>query len=201
MVACITCLITWHPALTHDLPFAGLLSGYHQGDDWCACSANTTIYDMDPFGSTNRTSGSFIKLVRLVMGDAVGYFGYQDGELNRWGDAHNHFSERQAFIMGCKFDAGYRLCGKNTPPEHCVLRIVHRLRKKLGWWQRGFRYLDTIGITNKFPELIDVRRFDDRAGKTVLLVDNYQNATGLSVSMVGGKSYAVSPSPISAIEV
>ena len=48
-------------------PLAGLLSGYHQGDDWCACSDNTTIYDMDPWG--DRPSGSFIKLIRLVMGD------------------------------------------------------------------------------------------------------------------------------------
>lgn len=65
---------------------AGLLSGYHQADDWCACAeagaaCNTTIYDMDPWGA--RKSGSFIKLVRLVMGDAICYFGYPP--------QHNHF--------------------------------------------------------------------------------------------------------------
>ena len=54
-------------------PFAGLLSGYHHGYDWCNATDNTTIYDMDPFGT--RSSGSFIKMVRLLMGDAIGYFG------------------------------------------------------------------------------------------------------------------------------
>ena len=153
---------------------------------------------MDPWGS--RPRGSFIKLVRLVMGDALGYFGYQDGELARWGDTHNWFSERQAFMLGAKFDAGYRLCGKYTPPSDCFLRKVHKLRSSLDWWTRRFSYLDTIGISNKYVGLIDVRRFDDKDNKTVLLVDNYRNLSGLSVSF-GGVAYNVSSAMISAIRV
>ena len=153
---------------------------------------------MDPWG--DRPSGSFIKLVRLVMGDALGYFGYQDGELARWGDKNQWFSERQAFMLGAKFDAGYRLCGKYTPPEDCILRKVHKLRSGLDWWPRRFSYLDTIGITNDHVGLIDVRRFDDKDNKTVLLVDNFRNLTGLCVSF-GGREFNVSSDMISAIGV
>lgn len=179
-------------------PFAGLLSGFHQGDDWCACSDNTTIYDMDPWG--DRPSGSFIRLVRLVMGDALGYFGYQDGELARWGDTHDWFSERQAFMLGAKLDAGYRLCGKYTQPADCFLRRIHKLRSSLNWWTRNFSYLDTIGIGNEYTGLIDVRRFDDDDNATVLLVDNFRNISGLSVSF-GGRTYSVASTMISAIQV
>eukprot|EP01052_Picozoa_sp_SAG31_P037513 SAG31_NODE_4855_length_2904_cov_1.413547_2_plen_72_part_00 len=59
--------------------------------------------------------------------------------------------------------------------------------------------MDTIGITNRHEGLIDVRRFDDRDGKSVLLVDNYRNMTGLSVSFEG-KQYEIAGDMISAIE-
>ena len=59
--------------------------------------------------------------------------------------------------------------------------------------------MDTVGITNQHEGLIDVRRFVDREGKSVLAVDNYQNATGLSVSFAG-KQYAVAGDVISVIE-
>jgi hypothetical protein len=154
---------------------------------------------MDPWGA--RKSGSFIKLIRLVMGDSLGYFGYQDGELARWGVQHNWFSERQAFMLGAKFDAGWHLCAKATQdPSDCFLRKVHKLRSSLDWWPRRFSYLDTIGVTNEHVGLIDVRRFDDTDNKTVLLVDNFRNITGLSVSF-GGQAYKVSPDMISAIQV
>ena len=45
-----------------------------------------------------------------------------------------------------------------------------------------------------------MRRFDDKANKTVLLVDNFRNLTGLSVSF-GGREFNVSSDMISAIEV
>ena len=83
-------------------PFAGLLSGYHHGFDWCNCTANTSIYDMSPF--SGRGTGSFIKLIRLLMGDAEGYFGYEDGEYARYGWKNSHFSERQAFLLGAKIE-------------------------------------------------------------------------------------------------
>ena len=116
------------------------------------------------------------------------------------GDEHNWFSERQAFMLGAKFDAGYRLCGKYTAPADCFLRKVHKLRSGLDWWQRRFSYLDTIGITNNHVGLIDVRRFDDERNKTVLLVDNFRNISGLSVSF-RGRDYDVSSAMISAITV
>ena len=59
--------------------------------------------------------------------------------------------------------------------------------------------MDTVGITNQHEGLIDVRRFDDRDGKSVLVVDNFRNVTGLSVSFAG-KQYAIAGDMISAIE-
>ena len=105
-------------------PFAGLLSGYHQADDWCSCCSplinatyfgqccNTTIYDMNPFSAANveRTHGSFINMVRLVMGDKVGFFGTEDSEYKRWGWKNNHFSERLAFITGLCVCVSVCLC-------------------------------------------------------------------------------------------
>ena len=60
--------------------------------------------------------------------------------------------------------------------------------------------MDTVGITNQHEGLIDVRRFDDRDGKSVLLVDNFRNMTALSVSFAG-KQYTIAGDMISAIEV
>ena len=67
------------------------------------------------------------------------------------------------------------------------------------WWHRGFVYMDTVGITNQHEGLIDVRRFVDRDGKSVLIVDNFRNKTGLSVTF-GGKLFRISGEVISAIE-
>eukprot|EP00038_Savillea_parva_P018447 m.23738 g.23738 ORF g.23738 m.23738 type:complete len:638 (+) comp4099_c0_seq1:116-2029(+) len=171
-------------------PFAGLLSGYHKGFDWCNATNNTIIYDMGPFG--NQTHGSFIKLVRLLMGDAIGYFGYEDGEHEFFGPAHNWFSERQAFLLGAKHDAGSGLSS--------ILRVIKGLRDKVQWWSRGFSYMDTIGITNSHADLIDVRRHDDTNDKTVLVVDNFRNISGLSVTFKG-QTYPVTSDMLSIIEV
>ena len=67
---------------------------------------NTTIYDMNPLSGANveRQRGSFINMVRLVMGDKVGFFGTEDAEYKRWGWKNRHFSERLAFITGSKLD-------------------------------------------------------------------------------------------------
>lgn len=59
--------------------------------------------------------------------------------------------------------------------------------------------MDTVGITNQHEGLIDVRRFDDFDGKSVLVVDNYRNVTGLSVSFAG-EQYAIAGDVISVIE-
>ena len=60
--------------------------------------------------------------------------------------------------------------------------------------------MDTVGITNPHEGLIDVRRFVDREGKSVLLVDNYRNLTGLSVSFAG-QQHTIAGDVISAIEI
>jgi hypothetical protein len=182
-------------------PFAGLLSGYHRGFDWASCCSptsnesysgqccNTTIYDMTPFGM--RTNGSFIKMVRLLMGSKVGYFGYEDSELRRYGWQHSHFSERQAFLMGAKAEGGR---------ANDFLSLVQKLLSRLHWWQRDMVYMDTIGIVHTHEGVLDVRRHDDAQNRTILLVDNFQNRTGLQVSFAG-KVYKVSGHMISAISV
>ena len=93
------------------------------------------------------------------------------------------------------------MCDKSIQnPADCFLRKIHKLRSGLRWWQRGFTYLDTIGVTNTHTGLIDVRRFDDMQNATVLLVDNWRKLTGLTVRFEGS-SYPVSGDQISAIEV
>jgi hypothetical protein len=46
-------------------------------------------------------------------------------------------------------------------------------------------YQDTIGVSNPHTDKIDVRRHDDNKGNVVLVVDNWQNHTGLTVSFAG----------------
>jgi hypothetical protein len=62
---------------------------------------------MNPFSGANvdRKRGSFINMVRLVMGDRIGFFGTEDAEYKRWGWKNNHFSERLAFVTGSKIEA------------------------------------------------------------------------------------------------
>jgi len=79
------------------------------------------------------------------------------------------------------------------------LRQIKDVHDHLQWWSRDFTYVDTVGVDNPYPGLIDVRRHNAADGATVLLVDNYQNISGLSVSF-SGREYAVDASMISAIE-
>jgi hypothetical protein len=77
---------------------------------------------------------------------------------------------------------------------------TRQVRDSVGWWTRGFVYLDTVGVSNAHAGLIDVRRHDDTDGRTVLLVDNWRNVTGLQVGF-RGRIYNVSSDTISVIEV
>ena len=85
-------------------------------------------------------------------------------------------------------------------PLSGFLRTIKTVRDRLQWWDRGFVYLDTVGVTNGAPGLIDARRFTDVNGSTVILVDNYQNLTGHTIAY-GGQVYPVASTMISAIEV
>ena len=61
-------------------------------------------------------------------------------------------------------------------------------------------YQDTMGIDNPHATQIDVRRFDDKHGHIVLVVDNYYNASKLSVGF-DGVQHAVPAEPLAIIEV
>ena len=118
-------------------------------------------------------------MIRLLMGDAIGYFGYVDNELRNWGPTKDYFSERLAFLLGTKIETE-NVGDYNDEVDHFLYRIKE-LRDGAKWWQRGMVYMDTIGVHNQRMDLVDIRRFDDHTGKTVLAVDNYRNVSGLSV--------------------
>ena len=201
--------------------YAGLLSGYNRGLEFAnggvyadgdSTNASTMIASMRPF--EQHRNGSFINMVRLLMGEEIGYFGYEDGEYLTWGAKNRHYSERLAFLLGAKFEAATVEDEGHLNP---VLVRVQKLRQAVGWWQKGMVYRDTIGVHNPTPHLIDVRRFDASSrsstrlqsasrrdntsnASTMLVVDNWRMFSGLSV-WLDGRRFDISSEQLSIIVV
>ncbi len=98
---------------------------------------------------------------------------------------------RQAFLLGCKFD--WRGDGNPVVPE--VLAEWERVR----WWEKQCRYRDTEGISS-VPAGLDVRRFVDRAGKTVLAADQWDDPQ-LRTILVDDKPVVIPARPLCIVEV
>ena len=133
-------------------------------------------------------------MVRLLQGDVPTYYGINDGEGGLCGQTKMYYCERQAFLLGSKVDAEL---GKSALD---YLLMIATLRKRTKWWQRGMIYKDTIGINNRHTDVLDVRRHDDHNGRTVLVVDNAHNYSGLAVGF-GDVMHSVVAAPLSVIEV
>eukprot|EP01048_Picozoa_sp_COSAG05_P000255 COSAG05_NODE_7_length_42457_cov_58.929152_12_plen_206_part_00 len=84
-------------------PYASLLSGDSQGwGGWLHGVSSPTddfsISRLRPFAQNQ--SGTFINMIRLLQGDALGYYGNEDSTWNLWGPKAQHYAERQAFLLG-----------------------------------------------------------------------------------------------------
>lgn len=114
---------------------------------------------------------------RYLLDDRVFFLGASNGDYMWWANyrGHQHWTERQAFLLGMKFDAPAHLpkhAAGWINPANEVVRAVADQWNKVGWWERQPRYRDRDGIYEVSPG-IDVRRFEDRDGVTMFVLDNW----------------------------
>lgn len=146
---------------------------------------------VENLGDTDSSSGSVIttvpfpRLGTYVLNDRLFFNGTSNDGYQWWGPEHGYWVERQAFLLGHKFDNGKPNEDWNDPPKEnvAVARAV-KLRDAFGWWERRPRYLDRGGLTG-IPEGIDVRRFLDEDCTTLFAVDNPERLSKLSFKADG----------------
>jgi hypothetical protein len=155
-------------------PNAALVSGTLWGGwDW----------GIDPdlphtiFGTPTFQKGTFQRFGRYVMDDRILLMGTSNGDHQFWGAAtgYDYFRERQAFLLGGKFDIAYiRLAESANQLTTLNVAVAAVLDEwdRVHWWERDCVYRDRDGITN-VPVGIDVRRFVDRDGVNLFVVDNW----------------------------
>lgn len=84
-----------------------------------------------------------------------------------------YWVERQAFLVGGKFDAWHIEDNVDTPLvlDKIINQTVYQWEEK-NWWARNPIYFDTKGIHDISDDSIDVRRFVDDEGGHLFTIDN-----------------------------
>src|SRR5262245_24161952 len=127
---------------------------------------------------------------RYLLDDRVLFAGESNGDGRWWGPGADYWTERQAFLLGAKFDVIRPTeDGKPDGPANLALAAAIAARDRSGWWHRNPVYLDRQGI-GTLPADVDVRRYRGRDGETLLVVDNWHEHWGVSVE-VDGRSVAL----------
>jgi hypothetical protein len=131
---------------------------------------------------------TFPRFGRYLLGDRIIFLGRSNGDFMWWGPyrGHDHWTERQVFLLGAKFDAPTRFKGQRgwiTTVNDVVQEIVDEW-ERTGWWERNPVYRDRVGIHDLSPKL-DVRRFVDAAGLNLFVVENWSRARDASFRFFG----------------
>ena len=127
---------------------------------------------------------------RYLLDDRVLFAGESNGDGRWWGPDADYWTERQAFLLGAKFDV-IRPTEDGTPdgPADRALVAAMGARDRTGWWARDPVYLDRRGI-GALPTDVDVRRYRGRGGETLLVVDNWHGHRDVIIQ-VDGRSVAL----------
>jgi hypothetical protein len=161
-------------------PAAFLVSGALGGGDWSGGPGRTPA-TLD--GSRTRTT--FPALGRYLFDDRIIFLGESNGDGRWWGAAGDYWTERQAFLLGAKFDVIHPTeNGEPDGPEDQALALAIQARDRARWWKRSLAYRDRMGLTG-IPADVDVRRYRDHDGGDVLVVDNWHGHRELSVEVDG----------------
>jgi len=131
---------------------------------------------------------TFPRFGRYLLDDRVMFLGYSNGDFMWWGPyrGHDYWTERQAFLLGAKLDAPTLFKGQRgwiNPVNQAVELIVGEW-ERVGWWDRRPVYRDRAGISD-LPDGIDVRRFEDREGTSLFVVDNWHGRSGQAFHYLG----------------
>jgi hypothetical protein len=166
-------------------PVAYLVSGCLQGGNWEGGPGRS----VEELGR-GRDRTTFPRFGRYLLNDRVIFLGENNSDWRFWGREHDCWTERQAFLLGAKFDAIH-------PDRSPLLKLALTAREKVRWWKRNPVYLDRAGISD-VPPGVDVRRFEGEQGETLFAVDNpghQQNA----VFSFEGRTVPVPASALSAL--
>jgi len=162
----------------------------------------------------------FARLGRFTLGDRMIYLGGSNTDWIFWGEQRGftldnyfvklcdyaayceangpceHWTEREAFLMGARFDM---LWPENNP----VLDRILELRRTVGWWDLRPVYLDTEGLDLSGiarADRIDVRRHRTRDDRDLLTIYNERSAPDRKVR-VDGREVALPATPYAIVEV
>lgn len=162
-------------------PRAALLSGYISGGNPLAPLGGPGI------SPQTADSGTYINLVRLLMGNRFGILGQSNGDhiFYGWNANPPHWLERQIFLLGTKAD----IASPNQNPldsdtKNPYLLDIKAKRDAVNWWNRNPVYFGTIGLTD-IPEEIDARRFKTRDGKEWVAIGNPNPLVGQTLKIKG----------------
>ncbi len=184
-----------------DIYRAGFLAG---GALW-----GGEIWDTEPgetpadFNGTDFTRCTFPRLGRYVMDHEPMFLGVSNGDWQWWGTERgwDHWTERQCFLLGMKFDAptSWKCLDGLYPAVSDAVRLAIDERERVGWWQRTPRYRDRVGLTN-VPTGIDVRVFVDENDDVLFAIDNWSEQTGKTFKYLG-QNVAIPASGLSIVEL
>ncbi len=154
-------------------PTAFLISGCLWG---CSTLPGQSLADL----SDTHPCVSLPAFGRYLLSDRIFFLGESNGDHAWWGAfrGHNYWTERQAFLLGAKFDA-MRIAESDKTPDklNYALELILGERERVGWWDRQPEYLDRAGVYD-VPEGVDARRFRGRHGEALLAIDNWARRGG-----------------------
>jgi len=157
-------------------PAAFLVSGCLWGGSSCRTSPGQRPSDL----SDKLACVSYPRLGRYLLNDRMFFLGESNGDHTSWGNSrgHEYWTERQAFLLGAKYDA-MRVAEDEKHPERMnrALELILGERMRVGWWKLDPVYLDTAGLSD-VPDGAEVRRFLAKNGDTLLAIDNWHPRTG-----------------------
>jgi hypothetical protein len=135
--------------------------------------------------------------MRYLMDDHSFLLGMSNGDNIYFGKSHGYWAERQAFMLGTKFDVSIGWINE-TPydlnsPMNTILRQAIISRDAFQWWDKEPTFRATAGVSHVSPAVSRVARFEGNDGITYLAFDNYRAlATQISVTVdQTARSYSI----------
>src|SRR5262249_25156032 len=125
-------------------PVSFLVSGSLGGGSWQGGPGRTKAKVDQTLAHT-----TFPSFGRYLLDDRTLFLGESNGDGRWWGPSGEYWTERQAFLLGAKFDVIHPTeDGKPHGPADRALALAIKARDAAGWWKRRPVYLDQRGLTN-----------------------------------------------------